>query len=408
VAFRLLRGASAGASGRVDRDALLALLKGGPGGARVPATTRIQQKLVEIWQGVLGLDEVGINEVFFDIGGTSLLSLRLFAEVERTLGVALPLATLYRASTIEALATLLEADPTLAAPDSIRLLSAGSSTSEEPFGGATLTLHLLHDSEGKTDVYHALADQLQGAVRVYAVAPHSEGPFPLLFTRVDDMAAHAAGQIRKVQPTGPYAIGGLGVGGTLAHAVACRLQAAGEVVASVVLFDAVDASYKQARSSGESGVFRKVDRGLAERLLASTSRLSTSLTRSGMDYARLKLLRRCLDRGEEPPWYLEHIPLETVFRFAAQDYVPRRFAGRMVLYRALDASPDPSDAPARDWCAERDFGWGARATLGAAVIDVSGGHRTMLAEPNVAHLARHLKEALTLALSGDGAAKRSA
>jgi thioesterase domain-containing protein len=277
-----------------------------------------------------------------------------------------------------------------------------------PGGGAPPTLHLLHDSEGKTDVYHPLAACLEGSVRVYGVAPHSDGPFPVLFTRIDDMAAHVAQQIRKVQPTGPYAIGGLGIGGALAHAVACHLQADGAVVSSVVLFDAVDPGYKPARASGESGVYPKVDRGLAERLLASTSRLSTSLTRSGVDYARLKLLRRCLDRGERPPWYLEHIPLETIYRFAVQDYAPRSFSGRMVLYRALDSGVDPSDAPARDRCGAGDFGWRTRATLGTAIVDVSGGHRTMLAEPNVTTLARHLKQELTLALSGDRAAKRSA
>jgi thioesterase domain-containing protein len=127
-----------------------------------------------------------------------------------------------------------------------------------------------------------------------------------------------------------------------------------------------------------------------------------------MDYARLKLLRRCLDRGERPPWYLEHIPLETIYRFAAQEYLPRTFSGRMVLYRALDFGLDTSDAPARGRCSALDFGWSARATLGTAIIDVPGGHRTMLAEPNVATLARHLTDELTLALSGDRAAKRSA
>ena len=350
--FRVLRGVT----GSVTRDVLLAALQSGPGGARILATTPAQQKLAAIWQDVLGLDEVGINEAFFDIGGTSLLSLRLFAEVERVFGVALPLATLYRAPTIDALAAVLQTEPSRGAPDSIRLLTPSPAQGEAP-----LTLHLLHDSEGKTDVYRPLAAHLRGDVRLYAIAPHSEGPFPVLFTRIEDMAAHAAAQIRKVQPRGPYAVGGLGIGGALAHAVACRLQAAGEHVATVVLFDAIDSASKPSRSPGESGVFRR-----AERFLSSTSRLSTSLTRSGMDYARLKLLRRSLDRGERPPWYLEHIPFETVYRFALQDFAPQRFSGRTVLYRA-----------------------------------------TLLAEPSVAQLAAQLKEELRVALTGDGAAKRS-
>src|SRR5262249_2269709 len=154
-----------------------------------------------------------------------------------------------------------------------RLLSSGD--------GAAL--HLIHDVDGSTEIFEALADRLGAAVRVYGIGPRAEAAFPILHTRIEEMAAHYAAKIRQVQARGPYRVGGLGIGGVLAHAVACRLEAEGEQVALVALFDSVDAAQRPARA-WSSGLFPKVERGLAERLRAGTAKLSTNLTRSGVDY----------------------------------------------------------------------------------------------------------------------------
>ena len=94
-------------SGEIDRQQL-----GTTGrqvlAARVAPRTELELKLASIWQDVLGVPQVGIHHSFFELGGTSLLAVRLFTQIEKTFGKNFPLATLFQASTVEQLATLLQ------------------------------------------------------------------------------------------------------------------------------------------------------------------------------------------------------------------------------------------------------------------------------------------------------------
>jgi thioesterase domain-containing protein/acyl carrier protein len=357
----------------------------------------MEQQLAALFRGLLGQDEIGVEENFFDMGGTSLLALRLFADIERALGVSLPLSTLFRAPTIEALAALLESEHSADA-QSVRTLSRGTE-------GAPL--HLIHDDGGTTAAYDALVARLGTAARVYGIVARGEGPFPTLRTRIDDMAAHYAARIRQVQPRGPYAVGGHGMGGVLAHAVACRLQSLGQRVSLVALFDTGQPT-EIAQAPRQSGVFPGLAQGIARRLRASAASASGSLTKSGVDYARVRLLRRYVDRGESPPWFLEHIPLQTIYRFALLEYAPARFDGRLVLFRSTASDGDAADAPARERTADPLFGWSSYATEGVIAIDVPGGHRSSLAEPHVEALAEHVVRELAVLSLGARARERSA
>ncbi len=75
-----------------------------PLGAYVAPRTPTQQKLAEIWRNALGMDQVGIADKYEDRGGDSLLAASIFAELEKTFNIALPIASLLEAPTIERLA----------------------------------------------------------------------------------------------------------------------------------------------------------------------------------------------------------------------------------------------------------------------------------------------------------------
>jgi thioesterase domain-containing protein len=113
-----------------------------------------------------------------------------------------------------------------------------------------------------------------------------------------------------------------------------------------------------------------------------------------VEYARVRLLRQYLDRGEQPPWFLEHIPLETIYRFAVSEFHPSRFEGRVTLFRATGSkASDDSDTPYFQLCRDPFLGWGARASRGVELIEVAGGHHSMLLVPHVASVARELLRA---------------
>jgi acyl carrier protein len=70
----------------------------------MPAQNKIEQKLIEIWQDILGVDGIGINDDFFELGGHSLLATRLVATVGSALDVDLPLAMLFEGPTVRTMA----------------------------------------------------------------------------------------------------------------------------------------------------------------------------------------------------------------------------------------------------------------------------------------------------------------
>jgi amino acid adenylation domain-containing protein len=114
------------ANGKLDRDALPA-----PGHDRdtddtfVAPATDTQRKLAAIWQQLLGVDRVGVHDVFFDIGGHSLRATQFVSRVRREFGVELPLRTVFEHPTIADLAPLLETNtattPLPHAPEIVRV-----------------------------------------------------------------------------------------------------------------------------------------------------------------------------------------------------------------------------------------------------------------------------------------------
>jgi amino acid adenylation domain-containing protein len=94
------------ANGKVDRRALPALHMSSVTTPAAPSepVDDVERSLCEVWQQVLGVDAVAPEDNFFDLGGHSLLAAQLFARMTARMHVALPLATLFQAPTVRALA----------------------------------------------------------------------------------------------------------------------------------------------------------------------------------------------------------------------------------------------------------------------------------------------------------------
>ena len=100
-------------NGKVDRRALAAfdVARQTPEETFVAPRTSVEHRLADIWKSVLWLKlEVGVHDNFFDLGGHSLLSVRLVAEIEKVFNKKLPVAALFQLSTIAELAPRLEED----------------------------------------------------------------------------------------------------------------------------------------------------------------------------------------------------------------------------------------------------------------------------------------------------------
>ncbi|HEX8770501.1 MAG TPA: condensation domain-containing protein, partial [Acidimicrobiales bacterium] len=101
-----------GPNGKVDRAALPVpdVEPGAPSSHRIEARTATEKSMAEIWARVLGLEEVGTDDDFFDLGGHSLLATQDIAQVREEFGTETPLRAIFEAPTVAGLAALVDAD----------------------------------------------------------------------------------------------------------------------------------------------------------------------------------------------------------------------------------------------------------------------------------------------------------
>jgi amino acid adenylation domain-containing protein len=393
-------------NGKLDRKALPA-----PDPASYPRRQyqapegEVEKTLATIWQALLRVGQVSRDEDFFELGGHSLLAAEICSQVESRLGVELPLSALLEAPTIERLAHRITGRKP---GDSLVLIRTGE-------GGPPL--FLIHDAFGETLLYRTLALRLDRRHSVYGLHPRTLPGVPMAHTRIPDMAAYYISKIMSVQPRGPYILGGICAGAVIAFEMALQLQARHERIALVGLLDAADTQaelkpYLLARQRidrvvGELGQSRAVSGIRRAGLIASrlggklvnfTKYLLRKEWRRLRDAVRIWLCRTWLDRGRLPPRLLGRVPVITTYSYAASRYRPaRQFEGELVLFRAT--SGIGLDAPFIEFFADPAFGWGRRGSRGVRVVDVPGGHTSMLQEPHVSLLAKRLQEAIDESLA---------
>ena len=186
------------------------------------------QALLPLWRNVLDTPEIGPDDDFFALGGNSIAAAQLFAVIQRTLGYAPSLAVLYDASTPRQLAKILSRGNR---EEDWKSLVAINRLGNRP------PLFLVHAAEGNVLLYRSLAQHLGADQPVYGLQSTGlDGRAPV-DPQFEHVASHYIDEIRKVQPHGPYMLGGYCLGGTIALEIAQQLIASGESVGLVALIE---------------------------------------------------------------------------------------------------------------------------------------------------------------------------
>jgi amino acid adenylation domain-containing protein len=217
------------ASGKPDRATLITTVPARTTGLRMPRNP-LEQTLAAIWERALKIERPGIDQNFFDMGGHSLLCLRVASDMQMELGISIALTDLISHPTIAALAEFTSLPSSRSANAMVRL-GKHDAGAENFF--------LIHPAGGSVVCYRELAGLLDSRYNVYGL---QRDDLDLATENVDrlslqQMAAVYVGHLRQVQAVGPYRLCGWSAGGVIAYEIATQLQAQGQTVAQLVLLD---------------------------------------------------------------------------------------------------------------------------------------------------------------------------
>jgi thioesterase domain-containing protein/acyl carrier protein len=369
----------------------------------------IERTLVAFWEELLGVERVGIQDNFFELGGYSLIAVRLIAKLKKKYKVEYPLSMLFDAPTVEAGAHLIrEATGTtlddnreapaggktqhLRRPPSHSLLvplSANPEASKPPFflvagmfGNVMNLRHLASHIGVDQPVYGIQARGLFGAEQ-----PHD---------RFQAMAADYLNEIKKVQPQGPYFLGGFCGGGITAYEMAHQLKQQGEEVALLVFLDTFSPTVPSLTVPDRIVLLR---RRLAR--IGPQYVLQAMQKKAVEKLARLKQIVSKPVRQTFLPSDFRSEIVGDAFMLAVKHYSPPIYAGNVVLFRpALHEAYalQPGRVVNIDGgCVDHANYWGEFIAGGIDVEVLTGDHDSIVLEPHVRALAAKLRVRLETA-----------
>ena len=370
-------------NGKVDRRALPA-----PDASNtqldtdfVPPSNPTEETLATIWTDILGIDRVGIHDNFFELGGHSLLALRLFAKIEQAFGRAFSLATLFEAPTIKDLANIIDRKQSLAAGSCLVPI--------QPKGSKT-PLFLLHARGTSVLVYRDLVNYLGTERPIYGVQPQGLNGEEEVLTTAKEMAAYYIQEIQKIQPIGPYLLGGYSFGGELAFEMSRQLHEQGEKVDKLILLDSNAANsykrlpFRQRTIIHFNNLLEKKHNYIIEKVPDWAKWL-----RDDSQYNFQKLSVKVLQKLNLPlPLKLHSVFIEDRNERARGKHLAQFYPGKVTLMRTEKSFGGVG--------LQRDeyLGWKDLTGQEIDLYSVPGHHFSMLEEPYVQQLAKAVKSCL--------------
>ncbi|KAG0196525.1 hypothetical protein BGX28_010028 [Mortierella sp. GBA30] len=319
----------------------------------------VENMLSSIWRELLKVERVGRNDGFFNLGGHSLMAVRMIGRIRAMLGFNLSLRTLFEAPTIAELAP--------------RLLATGAAQDESydvllPIKprGSRPPLFCIHPGIGLSWCFTGLSTQMDPEQPLYGLQARGFVGDGKMAETLEEMVVDYIDQIRSIQPHGPYHLLGYSFGGLVAHTMASYLEEQGERVALVALMDTrpdLGRRAQHASRGDEDDTVAKAD--LQEIFLGNMDRYSTEIINSFMD--KILMVHR------------------NILRINAQTH--RVIKGNLLIFRATVLSDDVKELLSPD-------DWKPYVLGETWVCDIECEHARMDSPESTASIGRVLNQML--------------
>ena len=320
-------------------------------GTFVAPRNSLEGQLSKIWEKVLGKQPIGVTDNFFNLGGESLMAVRLCSEIERALQQEVPVSLIFQTQTIDQLARKL-IQPKEDGPSPLMIPIQASGSNPPIFSvlfGATFKPFM--NSYPNQPFYMFFNQGHDGN--------------PALHTTVEKIASWYVQEMKTIQPQGPYYLAGYSFGGMVAYEMAQQLRQQGEIIAFLALVDptppssqaqlvsrqpqpgnlSTNSMVKESQKAHPPPTrphvsFKKLFIALQWRAnsvkVQSIVMMKSMLCRAlfGIGYSLPPSLR---------PWYRNQVVQE-----AAKQYIPQHYLGQITLFK----STNYVERPWRTLCTE--------------------------------------------------------
>ncbi|WP_316833090.1 non-ribosomal peptide synthetase [Pedobacter aquatilis] len=341
--------------------------------------TEMERIILSIWSSILGIGDIDKDDDFFEIGGNSMLAVKMIAEIERKLGKRFALATLITNSTIRKLARRIESSDEQEQWESlVPIKTAGTKTPLFLVHGAGLNILLFRSISKFFD-----EDQPMYGIQAFGLNDEKEIP-----QTIEEIARKHIEEIVQVHPTGPYAVAGYSLGGYIAFEIVRQLLALGKEVSFLGVID----TYAINRKSSESNIklVKKIQRQFYKVPFFAKSFLNNP--KEAASY-QLYILQNKIRSKLAPETVVKQMvttnresEIYKVYAEAYENYDLQPLPIKLTLFRVEKRLYYLDDLTY--------LGWDKLTTKGIEVNVVPGDHKTFLEPPNDQRFAQTIQLAL--------------
>lgn len=356
---------------KVDRTALLEYKSVADNLEEFTAPRTEEEKLVaEIWQEILKKDQIDIFSNFFEMGGHSIMAVKIMIKIEKITGIRIPLSALFQHSTVEKFAKLLNIENKIHSDCLVPIKSTGNK----------VPLFIVHGAGLNILNFVSLSKHFDEEQPIYGLQGIGPNGFDNWFESIEDMAAYYVDAIVKVNPEGPYALAGFSFGGVVVFEMTRQLRERGKIVSLTGLLDSyVDSSYYCATQRQKKLVRYK------------EMFLNWRVFKMRLDERKGFLYNKYFDKNnkmteQEKAAFKEFMGAEGMVKKIIDRYQLKPQDFEVELFRAVDQEKYKLDSV--------HLGWKKAALKGVTIHNIGGKHLSIVAPPNDKNLARMLQEIL--------------